>query len=47
MTRRLTPPVELKSDAAVIEQVRTQRGAIGYVSGEVALPAGVKAVPVK
>jgi len=44
---RGTPPVEVKSDAAVIEHVRTQRGAIGYVSSDTALPAGVKAVTVK
>lgn len=44
---RGTPPVELKTDAAVIDAVRAQRGAIGYVSTETALPAGVRAVAVK
>jgi ABC-type phosphate transport system substrate-binding protein len=44
---RGTPPVELKTDAAVIDAVRAQRGAIGYVSSETALPAGVRAVAVK
>lgn len=44
---RGTPPVELKTDAAVIDAVRAQRGAVGYVSSETALPAGVRAVAVK
>jgi len=44
---RGTPPVELKSDAAVIEAVRTQRGAIGYVSAETALGTGVRVIAVK
>lgn len=44
---RGTPPVEHKSDAAVIEAVRTQRGAIGYVAADAVLGAGVKAITVK
>jgi ABC-type phosphate transport system substrate-binding protein len=44
---RGTPPVELKTDAAVMEAVRTQRGAIGYVSADTPLVAGVKAITVK
>jgi ABC-type phosphate transport system substrate-binding protein len=44
---RGTPPVELKTDAAVLDAVRTQRGAIGYVSGETKLVPGVTVITVK
>jgi ABC-type phosphate transport system substrate-binding protein len=44
---RGTPPVELKTDAAVLEAVRKDRGAIGYVAADAPLGAGVKAITVK
>jgi ABC-type phosphate transport system substrate-binding protein len=44
---RGTPPVELKSDAAVLEAVRKDRGAIGYIAAETALGPGVKVISVK
>ena len=40
------PPVELKSDAEVIEFVRAHPGAIGYVSGQASL-TGVKSVEIR
>jgi ABC-type phosphate transport system substrate-binding protein len=43
--RDVPPPVR-PSDSAVLEYVRGSAGAIGYVSGDLALPAGVKAVTV-
>lgn len=44
---RGTPPVELKSDSAVMDAVRKDRGAIGYVGSDVPLGPGVKAITVK
>jgi ABC-type phosphate transport system substrate-binding protein len=43
--RDVPPPVQ-GGDANVMEFVRSQPGAIGYVSGEADLPSGVKAVEV-
>jgi ABC-type phosphate transport system substrate-binding protein len=43
--REVPPPVR-PSDAAVVEFVRGTEGAIGYVSADLALPTGVKAVTV-
>jgi ABC-type phosphate transport system substrate-binding protein len=43
--RDVPPPVR-GTDAAVVEYVRGAEGAIGYVSSEAALPAGVKAIAV-
>ena len=40
------PPPELASDQAVIDYVRAHAEAIGYVSPETALPAGVHAIVV-
>jgi len=47
LLRRGTPPVELKTDAAVYEAVRKERGAIGYVTGDAPLGPGVHAITVK
>lgn len=41
---RATPPPELSSDAQVLEFVRSNRGAIGYVAAGTAVGDGVKAV---
>ena len=43
---RSTPPVELSSQAEVLDFVRNNADAIGYVSDNAALPQGVKALPV-
>jgi len=43
---RATPPVELSSDAEVLEFVRNNPDAIGYVSEGATLPPSVRAVPV-
>ena len=43
---RGVPPVVLASDAAVIEFVKTHRGAIGYIDGATAPGDGVKALTV-
>ena len=43
--RDFPPPVR-GTDAAVVEYVRAAEGAIGYVSADAALPAGVKAIAV-
>lgn len=43
---RATPPAELQSDREVLELVRTNPDAIGYVSDAAVLPAGVKFVTV-
>jgi ABC-type phosphate transport system substrate-binding protein len=43
---RETPPPVRKSDAEVVEYVRGNRGAIGYVSGSTAIE-GLKAVSVR
>jgi hypothetical protein len=42
---RDVPPVEKKNDAEVLEYVRTNRGAVGYVS-EASPASGVKVVEV-
>ncbi|HZH40994.1 MAG TPA: hypothetical protein VFD85_08275, partial [Gemmatimonadales bacterium] len=42
----VTPPQELGSDQAVIDFVKTHPNAIGYVTPDVELPAGVHAVVV-
>ena len=44
---RAVPPVERRTDADVIDYVRTHPGAIGYVSTAAALPAEVKVVVVR
>ena len=41
---RQTPPLEAGSDREVLDFVRRNSGAIGYVRGETALGSGVKAV---
>src|SRR5688572_6623527 len=43
---RATPPVELSSDNEVLEFVRNNADAIGYVSESATLPGGVRAVSV-
>ncbi len=40
------PPPVRDSDAAVLEFVRSNAGAVGYVSSTVSLPAGVKALAI-
>ncbi len=40
------PPPVRDSDAAVLEFVRANAGAVGYVSSTVSLPAGVKALAI-
>jgi len=44
---RGVPPPALASDEKVIEAVRKNKGAIGYVSATATLPAGVKAIRVE
>jgi ABC-type phosphate transport system substrate-binding protein len=44
---RATPPAELSSDSQVLELVRTNADAIGYVSESTPIPAGVKTLTVK
>ncbi|HYK02572.1 MAG TPA: hypothetical protein VE974_12515 [Thermoanaerobaculia bacterium] len=44
---RATPPAELSTDTQVLEFVRTNAGAIGYVSESTAIPAGLKTLTVK
>jgi ABC-type phosphate transport system substrate-binding protein len=44
---RATPPAELSSDAQVLELLRTNADAIGYVSDSTAIPAGLKTLTVK
>ncbi len=44
---RATPPARLTSDAEVLEYVRTNADAIGYVSDGASVPSGVKSVSVK
>jgi ABC-type phosphate transport system substrate-binding protein len=41
---RATPPPELSSDAEVLDFVRSNRGAVGYVGSGTAVGAGVKTV---
>ncbi len=43
---REIPPLVRSSDAAVLEYVRANAGAIGYVSAGTSLPSGVKALTV-
>ena len=43
---RGVPPDELGSDAAVIELVKNQRGAIGYINGDTPLGDDVKVIAV-
>lgn len=43
---RATPPAELPSDREVLELVRTNADAIGYVADSAAIPAGVKVLTV-
>jgi ABC-type phosphate transport system substrate-binding protein len=44
---RGVPPVEKSSNKAVIEYVKSNATAIGYVSKDVSLPKGVKKIKVK
>jgi ABC-type phosphate transport system substrate-binding protein len=44
---RATPPAELSTDTQVLDFVRTNAGAIGYVSESTAIPAGLKTLTVK
>ena len=44
---RATPPAELSSDTQVLELVRTNPDAIGYVSESTTIPAGVKVLTVE
>ena len=43
---RATPPVELSSDAEVLDLVRGNQDAIGYVSETATIPAGVRALTI-
>jgi ABC-type phosphate transport system substrate-binding protein len=43
---RATPPVELSSDGEVLDFVRNNPDAIGYVADATPLPAGVRALPI-
>ena len=44
---RATPPAELSSDSQVLELIRTNADAIGYIGESTPVPAGVKALTVK
>lgn len=44
---RATPPARLASDSEVVEFVRTNPDAVGYVSETTPLPPSVRTVPVK
>lgn len=44
---RATPPAELSSDSEVLELIRTNTDAIGYVSDSATIPAGVKTLTVQ
>ena len=44
---RATPPAEVSSDSQVLELLRTNPDAIGYVSDTTAIPAGVKPLTVR
>jgi ABC-type phosphate transport system substrate-binding protein len=44
---RATPPAELSSDNQVLELIRTNADAIGYVSDGATIPAGVKTLAVQ
>jgi len=43
---RATPPVELSSDAEVLDFIKNNADAIGYVGEPTAVPAGVRTLPV-
>jgi ABC-type phosphate transport system substrate-binding protein len=43
---RATPPAELSSEAELLDFIRNNADAIGYVGESATLPAGVKVVPV-
>lgn len=43
---RSTPPVELATEAEVLDFIRNNADAIGYVGDNVTLPGGVKVLPV-
>jgi ABC-type phosphate transport system substrate-binding protein len=45
-TGRGVPPIELASDEAVLEYVRSHPGAVGYVSRDAKLPGGVRRMTV-
>jgi len=44
---RATPPAELSSDSQILDFIRANADAIGYVSDGTAIPAGVKALTVQ
>ena len=44
---RATPPAELSSDTQVLELVKTNPDAIGYVTESTTIPAGVKVLTVE
>jgi ABC-type phosphate transport system substrate-binding protein len=44
---RATPPAELSSDTQVLELLRTNADAIGYVGASTTIPAGVKSLTVR
>jgi len=44
--RARTPPPELDGDRAVVDWVRSRRGAVGYVSLKAPLPSGVKTLEI-
>jgi ABC-type phosphate transport system substrate-binding protein len=44
---RATPPAELSSDSQVLDFIRANADAIGYVGDGTAIPAGVKALTVQ
>ena len=44
---RATPPAELSTDNQVLDFIRANADAIGYVSDSTAVPAGVKALTVR
>lgn len=43
---RATPPAELSSEAEVLDFIRNNADAIGYVSDSATLPSGVRLLPV-
>ncbi len=43
---RATPPVEFSSDGEVLDFIRNNPDAIGYVAEGASLPAGVRALPI-
>ena len=44
---RATPPAELSTDTQVLELIRTNPDAVGYVSESATIPAGVKVLTVQ